>query len=580
MSTNSVPYERRLNRQASSRDMLAGLLPEARSDGAFTRLWRAFLTARVGIALVLLALQGVVWLLAGNLPTGSLALSAFYLAAASVTRLRGADAPPNPEHLHRWLATIGVDIAVFTTLQWLQNQPYNYGPLLALPVILAATMGSLTLALGTASAITLQGLALAWKNAAVGDLDLATSFMQAGLIGAGYIALAALTNQLGQRLLREQELTRRSQRLARLQAQVNELVIETLSEGVLVIDNRGTVHSVNPIAQALIAPGSNSERITPPFRLGQWPELRDLDRLALQTFRSQRPQTDDAVLPMGDGSARRLRISSRLTRSDDTLHGSLCVMFVQDHREIEARVRQEKILAMGRMSTAVAHEIRNPLAAISQASGLLAEDLRNPGEVRLNQIVLQNAQRLGRIVDDVLDIARVSGDGDHDRPAINLDEQVQLICADWNSRAANAARLLICAGTPDHTVRFVDEHLRRILVNLLDNAARHASERPGSMRVETTIRSSAAARLTVWSDGPPLDPTVRQHLFEPFFSSQSRSSGLGLYICRELCVRHHATLGYERQSRDMGDGSQHEGNSFFVDFDSPAPVTEPLSSTL
>lgn len=573
----SVPHDRRSNRYGMSPDMLAGLLPDAAPDGAFSRLWRAFLTARVGIALVLLALQGVVWLLAGSLPAGSLALSVFYLFAASVVRLRGADQPPDPEHLHRWLATIGIDIVVFTTLQWLQNQPYNYGPLLALPVILAATMGSLTLALGTASAITLQGLALAWKNAATGDLDLATSFMQAGLIGAGYIALAALTNQLAQRLLREQELTRRSQRLARLQAQVNELVIETLSEGVLVIDIRGTVHSANPVAAALIAPGSDAAQVKPPFRLGQYAGMRELDQVARQTFRDQRPQTCDADLDHGDGSARRLRVNSRLTRSDDTLHGSLCVMFVQDHREIEARIRQEKILAMGRMSTAVAHEIRNPLAAISQASGLLAEDLRDPAVARLNQIIRQNALRLGRIVDDVLDVARVPTEGDTYGPLVPLDDHMQIVCAEWKSHATQSARLDMHAAAPGISVRFLDDHLRRVLVNLLDNAAKHCTDRPGAIRVETGVTPEGSPRLSVWSDGPPLEPTVRQHLFEPFFSSQSRSSGLGLYICRELCSRHHAQLGYERQERTAGDGVQREGNCFFVDFDASVQAAEPAA---
>ena len=86
---------------------------------------------------------------------------------------------------------------------------------------------------------------------------------------------------------------------------------------------------------------------------------------------------------------------------------SLCVMFLQDLREMEARVRTEKLAAMGRMSAAVAHEIRNPLAAIAQANALLDEDLTDPAQKRLTLMVRQNAKRLARIVDEILNVARV-----------------------------------------------------------------------------------------------------------------------------------------------------------------------------
>jgi two-component system sensor histidine kinase PilS (NtrC family) len=104
-------------------------------------------------------------------------------------------------------------------------------------------------------------------------------------------------------------------------------------------------------------------------------------------------------------------------------------------------------------------------------------------------------------------------------------------------------------------VRFDSDHLRRVLVNLLDNALRYAGERPDSIRVSTR-NANGQASLHVWSDGAPLEPSVQRHLFEPFFSSESRSSGLGLFICRELCDRHGAVMGYERA----------EGNEFFVLF--------------
>ncbi len=112
-------------------------------------------------------------------------------------------------------------------------------------------------------------------------------------------------------------------------------------------------------------------------------------------------------------------------------------------------------------------------------------------------------------------------------------------------------------------MRFDIEHLRRILVNLLDNAARYAGDRDGSIQVTTRRNAAGRASLQVWSDGAPLEPAVQRHLFEPFFSSESRSSGLGLFLCRELCERHGATIGYERRALSAAGP---EGNEFFVSF--------------
>jgi two-component system sensor histidine kinase PilS (NtrC family) len=124
-------------------------------------------------------------------------------------------------------------------------------------------------------------------------------------------------------------------------------------------------------------------------------------------------------------------------------------------------------------------------------------------------------------------------------------------------------------------VRFEADHLRRVLVNLLDNAHRHASGKPGSIHVQVRAMDDASLVLSVWSDGPMMDQSVERHLFEPFFSSESRSSGLGLYICRELCESHGASITYLRSQREV-DGIRTEGNDFFVSFMSEPTWPTPL----
>ena len=96
-------------------------------------------------------------------------------------------------------------------------------------------------------------------------------------------------------------------------------------------------------------------------------------------------------------------------------------------------------------------------------------------------------------------------------------------------------------------------------MNLLDNALRHASGTAACIRLRSQPLGPDRVRLSVWSDGRPLEPSVQRHLFEPFFSSESRSSGLGLYICRELCERYGAQIAYQRTRLD-----QREGHAFDV----------------
>jgi two-component system sensor histidine kinase PilS (NtrC family) len=154
---------------------------------------------------------------------------------------------------------------------------------------------------------------------------------------------------------------------------------------------------------------------------------------------------------------------------------------------------------------------------------------------------------------------------------LQLDSSVAATCNDWAMQTRSGSRLQLGFTAPGVIVRFDPDHLRRVLVNLLDNALRYAGDKPDSIRVATRTLAGQAS-LHVWSDGAPLEPSVQRHLFEPFFSSESRSSGLGLFICRELCERHGAAMGYERIAAGAAANAR-EGNEFVVLFArGPGPV--------
>jgi len=327
------------------------------------------------------------------------------------------------------------------------------------------------------------------------------------------------------------------------------------------------VHTANPAARALLGAQAGVSRAT--FVLTARPTWAPLMELAQRTFAERTAQRAEVALEEEGDSARRIHVRTRLTSHEHHAE-SLCVMFMEDLREMEARLRTEKLAAMGRMSAAVAHEIRNPLAAIAQANALMEEDLREPALQQLSSLVRKNAQRLAQIVDEILDISRVQHQGLSAPPTLELDAAVAAACHDWATQTRSGARLLVAPGAPGVQVPFDADHLRRVLVNLLDNALRYAGNKPDSIRVSTG-RVAGQAGLHVWSDGAPLAPTVQRHLFEPFFSSESRSSGLGLYICRELCARHGAAIGYRRAIAGAP-GDAREGNEFFVNF-RPAGVS-------
>ncbi|HEY8049716.1 MAG TPA: ATP-binding protein [Ramlibacter sp.] len=548
-------------------------LDELTRASAFARLWRGFMGARMAVALVLVVLLGALHVMAPALNVSGwlVSLCATYLLASISVRAFTAPRPPGRAFDPQWVSTIGVDLVAFSALQYLQAGGINYSPLFALPVLMAAALGSTLLALGTAAGVALLLLADAWVVALHSPADAPSRFLQAGLTGTGYFALAFVVNLLAGRLAREEEAARSGRRAARTQAQVNELVIDALSEGVMLVAATGRVQAANPAARTLL--GFVEVHDKQEFVLDAQPAWEPLRGLAQRTFDERRPQWTEVALEEEAASPRRIHVRTRLTAGDENPAEGICVMFLQDLREMEARLRTEKLAAMGRMSAAVAHEIRNPLAAIAQANELMEEDIREPALKQLSSLVRKNTQRLQQIVEEILDISRARHAAGPAAETLRLDESVAATCQDWVTQTRSASRVQVKLAAPMASVCFEADHLRRVLVNLLDNALRYAGGEPDSIRVFTRA-AGAQASLHVWSDGAPLEPSVQRHLFEPFFSSESRSSGLGLYICRELCDRHGATMGYERNAAAGTEGPMRQGNEFMVLF---APAGNPLA---
>ncbi len=547
---------------------------------AFERIYRAFLGARAALGVALVVALGASGFFGGR-PTlqvtvVSLAYAVLAVAAWLWPQSRGfspaepglnGGVEPRTIDLHKlsrrqWAATIGVDIVCFSSLHLLSpTTTFNYVAMLVLPVLMGGVLTPRLSALATAACVALTLLAAAWFSASAGVGAATTLMAQAGLTGMGLFVIAILAGELANRLAREELTAKGSLELARQQAQLNRLMIEEMQDGVLVVDRKGRVRAANPAARRLLA--AHGMCAPAPFRLRGAPEWDRLAGTVDQALVDGRwpEEGSDVTLTFDGGLRRTLRVRIRFTRrTGSTANEEFCVLLLEDVRSMQARSRQEKLAAMGRVSAGIAHEIRNPLAAISQANALLSEDAATPQQQQLTRMVSENVDRLKRIVDDVMEVAP---GGTPRASVVDLTALVGAACSEW----ALAIGLpmdgssLLKVDLPEHPIGalFDDEHLRRVLVNLLDNAYRHASRRPGSVQVQLDSHGLSGAQLLVGSDGDAIAPDVEQHLFEPFFSTRSRGTGLGLYICRELCERYGASIDYRRRQTDAG-----PRNEFFV----------------
>jgi len=534
---------------------------------AFERIYRTFVGARavLGVALVgTLGGAGVLGL-RPNWPTVlvSVAYAVLALGLWWLPRFQPAVAPQALARLRspQWLATIGVDLLCFTALPLLApGSSLNYVALLVLPVLMAGALTPRVLALATAGVAALALLGAAWLALLAGG-DAAQLMTQAGLAGAGLFVITVLVGELAGRLAREESSARGSMEMARQQAQLNRLVIEEMQDGVLVVDRRGRVRAANPAARRLLAPSAMCRPA--PFQLRGVEAWQALVKTVERAFVDAAwPEAGrDVSLHFESGESRTLRVRIRFTRKREPQSAEeFCVLFLEDVRNMQARSRQEKLAAMGRVSAGIAHEIRNPLAAIAQANALLDEDAVLPSQRQLTRMVADNVDRLKRIVDDVMEVA---ADAPREASVIDATAQVAAVCSEWarasGVRLGDQSVLRVELPAEPIGVVFDAEHLRRVLVNLLDNARRHASDTPGAVLLRLDSRDDGRAFLSVTSDGALIPAEVERYLFEPFFSTRSRGTGLGLYICRELCERYGASIDY--RVRPAG---EEQLNEFFV----------------
>jgi two-component system sensor histidine kinase PilS (NtrC family) len=480
-------------------------------------------------------------------------------------------------HRFQWqlAAQVTVDIG-FISLLYLDAGGLRSGIaiLYLFPLAGAAVLAPLLLALFSASVVSLfiLGDNLYRLLTAAPDRPL----VLAGLYGAAFFAVVLVVSRMAAKLIRQEELALERGNALAIQQAINRLVIADMGDGILVAGRDGMVLTVNPAAQKMLglaaAASSFKLRDSPGLQpvaqaYGDW--LQDPARSAafvtVKPYSAHTLNAHPGVLAAWSGRrdmAAHLKL--RFATVDTSgLEAERSVIFLQDVTAIENQAQELKLASMGRLTASIAHEVRNPLSAIGHATGLLSEDLQLPVHIRLLKIVSDNVARVDRMVEDILKLSRKAQIHEDAMPLAPFLAELK---AEFSELHAVPEGVLTLAHAGTATVRFDPLHLREVLFNLLSNAVRYASGKPGSIRLFVVRDRSARMELHVQDDGAAISPDVRAHLFEPFYTTSSKGTGLGLYLARELCLNNGALLDYEyRFDANAGVGRQPSGR-FVITF--------------
>lgn len=415
------------------------------------------------------------------------------------------------------------------------------------------------------------------------------SISRAGLYGAAFFAAIFVVNRLAARLIKQEDLAAQRGRELQLQEAINRLVIDDMGDGILVVGRDTEVFAGNPALERML--GLSVKRGHGRYRLTDIPSLAPIAD-AFFTWQARCAQHGGAdpawssfvrVKPGDDIAVTQGSPVTRDSRRDRMAHLKLrfaavasagqnedrTVIFLQDVTEIENQAQQLKLASMGRLTASIAHEVRNPLSAISHAASLLGEDIHHPTQSRLLHIIGDNVVRLNRMIEDILKLSRKAQS--HHEP-LRLAPFLAELVAEFTESHAVAPGMIALDAADEHQVRFDPLHLREVVVNLLSNALRYASGRAGSIRMQALSPSDGRLELHVQDDGPAISREVRAHLFEPFYTTSSKGTGLGLYVARELCLNNGAMLDYEYRADLPGDKADRQSGRFVITFAASAPL--------
>ncbi len=443
-------------------------------------------------------------------------------------------------HLH----ALG-DIVVLVLVMHASGGPGGGIALLMIVAVgLAAVLLGASAAIGYAALASIMVLGETMVSSLVEHAE--RQFAAAGFLGFALFVVAILVATFEQRVQRVERLTQRKEKEIHYLSTLAVQIIERSSNGILISDPVGQVDYINTAARQLLAARRRGDVQSvegkPPSKL----RLRDAH-----------PALANALQDWYDGRIIESIECDEPNRFRAEFHaletelGQRALVVLVDLSVEDARVQQNKLASLGRLTASIAHEVRNPLSSIRQASELLADSTSEEERAELIPIIIRHSARINTLVEGVLDVAR--------RPQVQpariditqwLEEFVELHRLNWQANSvvwqapgkADAA----CALTFDVS------HLWQIMDNLVTNAVRHGRSADGVVYLCITCQvvKPDTVVLKVCDRGPGLSDAAASSLFEPFFTTHVEGVGLGLYVSRELALSNGAQLYAEAAGAD------------------------------
>ena len=360
-----------------------------------------------------------------------------------------------------------------------------------------------------------------------------SEYTQAGLLGAGFFATAILAHVLANRLRESEALAaRRGIDLANM-AQLTEYIIQRMQTGIVVVDSKRQIRLINESANKLLdspelAAGDTITRLSPELERhleGWWHD----------------PQADASMFHPSESAAAIIPRFARLGSDEDS--GTL--IFLEDTAAMSQQAQQLKLASLGRFTASIAHEVRNPLGAISHAGQLLAESPHlDPGDLRLTEIIQEQSQRMNTIIKNIIQLSR----RDQSQPeTLSLQAWLKHFLVEFsNSEHLRPEDIFLSILPDDCQVRIDPSQFQQILWNLCRNGLVHGADKkkPRLILQGGLARASTSPFLDIIDNGPGILPEHIPHIFEPFFTTAANGTGLGLYISQELCESNQARLSY------------------------------------
>lgn len=364
----------------------------------------------------------------------------------------------------------------------------------------------------------------------VGRLESNTLFSAASLgilIFIIAIAFQYLTKKILASTLEAQTQALNAAHLQKLAQQI----VERMRTGILVFNKNHDISLANQAAMDLLGLSESNHK------------LQDIPALERKVHQWQASRHYSPIMKL-EGSTNEIKINfSPLDTGDD----ADILVFVEDNHAITQQAQQLKLASLGRLTASIAHEIRNPLGAISHASQLLSEaETLNPNDQRLLEIINTHCKRVNQIIENVLQLSRRRTS---EPQQINLNNWLKNFVADYQNSKSEPVEIVLHSLTSPIIGPFDPGQLQQVLTNLCDNGLRYSAMATGKARIIIVSGVDTKQQrpfINIIDEGPGIKSEDLNHIFEPFFTTENTGSGLGLFICKELCEANHAVISYHR----------------------------------